>query len=197
MGGTRILTVAALCLSFASAAAARRIICQGFEKERFPPPYWRVEASGPPYTNWTREYAGGNWYAFGHVGGANVHGWAILITKKFEIPDCSKITFQFDFQTNKTGFNVEARWRMSLVNERYFRRNIWSEDLRSGNWKKFKKELPLDIMPGEDFTVEWAVSGWTFGYESRIELSIDNVKVVETNPGIEVTSLGRVRALYR
>jgi hypothetical protein len=191
------LTLGALYISLASAAAGRIIIDQGFEKERFPPPHWRIGASKPPYTNWTSEYAGGNWYACGHVGGANTQGGAVLITKKFDIAECARITFQFDFKTNKTGYCLDERWRISLINERYFRRTIWSEELKAWTWKKFKRTLPVDITPGDGFAVEWTVSGWTYDYESRIELAIDNVKVVETNTAVEPTSLGRVKALYR
>jgi hypothetical protein len=194
MKNTRLVIVIALCVHATSPAATRLLIGQGFERETWPPPGWRIETQTPPVAYWAREYSGKKWFARGCVGGAYGRGSATLITKRLNIPACSKITVTFDYKTTEEEYSWDIIRKVYLVKDDY--ETIWSKELRSETWRTFRAKLPPIKKCGGIYTFRWYLQAVTY-LGSYVDLSIDNIRIEETNTAVAPTSLGRVRALYR
>ncbi len=194
MKTARLVIAIALYAHATSPAATRLLIGQSFERETWPPPGWRVETQTPPVAYWAREYSGKKWFARGCVGGGYGRGSATLITKKLYLPACSKIFVTFDFKTEESGEYWNVKRTVFLVKGDY--QKIWSKDLQAEIWTRMKTKLPRIRERGDDYTFRWRVAADTY-LGSFVDLSIDNIKIEETNTAVEATSLGRVRALYR
>jgi hypothetical protein len=194
MKNTRLVIVIALCVHATSPAATRLLIGQGFERETWPPPGWRIKTRTPPVAYWARVCTEGNCFARGFVGGSYGGAVATLITKKLELPARSKIAVAFDYTSFEEGYPYVIKRKVYLVKGDY--ENIWSLDLQIGAWKRVKANIPPIKEAGDDYTFRWCVEAVTFS-GTYVVLCIDNIRIKETNTAVEPTSLGRVRALYR
>jgi len=194
MKTVRFIAAIALLAFAASSAATRLLIGQGFKRETWPPPGWRVKTRTPPVAYWARVCPEENCFARGFVGGSYGGGSATLITKKLDLPARSKITVAFDYINSEEGYPWGVKRKVYLVKGDYW--NIWSMDLQSERWKRVKTNLPPIKEAGDDYTFRWYVEAVTFS-GTYVVLCIDNIRIEETNTAVEPSSLGRVRALYR
>lgn len=190
-----VLIIASLTAALAHAAA---YVDENFEGG-VPPARWTSSKSGSG-AGWDPEEAG-PWgkYAVGWASSsASAERWAKMNTYSFDVPANATFTFRFDYKYGHGGFEAENRATFSLLYATQPEEVFTSHPITlTSTWRVFNgnPSSPRGGLMKARFEV-WvrnrhpqhvAVYAW----------DVDNVVITASEPAVEPTSLGRVRALFR
>ncbi len=180
----RCIAIVALAMAAAAWATPPKVVDEDFKGPQFPPEGWTTEGSGSGTWSWTNPggYARGNVSVppFGYVKTS-------LKSHGFQLDVSTRLRVQFRYKTD--GF-TEVKCYVVIGN--------WREAVRytpSHQWTPFD-EYSTPFQRGVyKIEFEMSLTGGSHGMGSAWDL--DDVILTRDNVGVERTSLGRVRALYR
>ncbi|NIT35536.1 MAG: hypothetical protein GTN49_03380 [candidate division Zixibacteria bacterium] len=177
-------------LAMAAAAWAtppKTYLEEDFSGMEFPPPGWTIRGGGTGTWGWINDSGS----ARGDAGANRLESaWTKLYSRPFNVPAMSQVRVKFRYRTRVSGSPAGLMF--------YIHVGRWSSYLEEtlGKWYEFDKILPVFI-EGGDVMAGWEiyVGGGIFGGGGY--LWVDDIRITEYNVGVDPTSLGRVKALYR
>jgi hypothetical protein len=187
-----------LFLTAAVVAQSAAYVDEDFE-QGVPPSGWTTSKSGPG-AGWDPE-ENGPWgkFAVGWASSsASVERWAKMDTYTFAVPAGSTLTFRFNYKYGHSGFEAENRATFSLLYAAEPEEVFASRRMTlTSTWQVFMSSAlaPLAGVVKARFEV-WVMNR----HPQRVATyawDLDNVLIKASEPAVEATSLGRVRALFR
>ncbi len=187
MRGIRVLTAAAVVIIVAAVAEATppEIVEEDFEGSQFPPSGWF--ASG----TWRRAEEGENHYA--HA--SEMQGVSRLLTCKFRLEQGTGIDIEFEYRAGWSGMGSHVVQVHLYYGTYSMPTSFWKRDLPA--YATWIKNRSMNVRVSE--TRDDCFCGWLVGaVQYRVAwFDVDDITVDLVNTGVEATSLGRARALYR
>jgi hypothetical protein len=156
---------------------------EDFGGSQFPPSGWTVDGES---RTWSWEDGGGYAKGVAECGAAPDSGWTALYSPPFRVNKGTTLRVQFRYRT----YCVEYETR-------YVRIGTWRKFMGWGQeWMDFD-EATTAFEVGGEYQAEFVLSVAGGSYAIWAEFDVDDVVITRQNVGVDPTSLGRVRALFR
>jgi hypothetical protein len=164
-----------------------------------PPSGWTSSKSGPG-AGWDPE-ENGPWgkFAVGWASSsASAERWARMATFAFDVPAATMLNFRFNYKYGYSGFEAENRATFSLFYDTQPEETFSSRAMAlASTWRVFQGNAPAPRGGRVKARFEVWVMNRHPQHISTYAWDLDNVLIDASEPAVEATSLGRVRALFR
>ncbi len=182
----------------AAVAQAAPYVDENFE-QGVPPSGWTTSKSGSG-AGWDAE-ENGPWgkFAVGWASSsANAERWARMDTFAFDVPAETILTFNFNYKYGHGGFEAENRATFSLLYASQPEETFASRPMTlTSTWQVCRGNASAPHGGGVKARFEVWVQNRHPVHVATYAWDLDNVLIEASEPAVEATSLGRVRALFR
>lgn len=187
-----------LFLAAAVVAQGAPYVDEDFE-QGVPPSGWTASKSGPG-AGWDPE-ENGPWgkFAVGWASSsASAERWARMDTFAFDVPASATLDFRFNYRYGYNGLEAENRATFSLLYASQPEETFASRAMAlASTWRAFRGNASAPHGGNVKARFEVWVMNRHPQHVSTYAWYLDNVVIEASEPAVEATSLGRVRALFR